>query len=639
MAERKQVEDAHKEGGEQTVEFREPSGGAGRTADGGIRTPTSRSTMGSVVSPSLSTLAQDNAETTSLPDSNSSKKKKKKKKKGISKAAKEEEGYEETSTNSKESREDTLAMLLNMTLELQSQIRTMQEDRPASSVNRQVDEKYRRDSIAVVSKEAVNNVVRALVPVPEEEKTKKASVYAIIDLQTKMNELMNQGIHTSIINYLSKSVLQKILLWLSLGNCQEAGLYGYDFVTIEDLNKLSESDIESILILMIRPNEKGMLIKIMKDVRVFVSQHSINVSRPLYLQLKTIFQAVLEYLHTYEKIYKMMSGEIGMLVNGVVIGENANTCIDTMSKIQSDAKNPETHDAILKLTLVHGEIIPLRLYNLIKGDPARGPGALVLKTAEMIEKLHPRRAESNGTSGPAIVKPVGKNPTHPYHTHLCRYPGVKVEFGKVLLETMRHNLNIAVSVHDGVIQPFLAMMMPDVGTSKAGRTVNMLGALLTMDEGCDEREGILESLENTGNDGEHVQHCCFLEDELAKAKEVARESELKCQELTAAEHSRIYNLVNGSAPVKIPTGFQNQHRTNATSSKTILKRSDKPCFAEAKARGSCTRGSLCRYSHLEKDLEELRRNPVAASNLHVLGELEGIPAAYDAAAESFSEQY
>ena len=638
MAEREQVEDAHKEGGEQTVEFREPSGGAGRTADGGIRTPTSRSTMGSVVSPSLSSLVQGNAETTGLPDPNSSKKKRKKKKVN-GKASKEDEGYEDKSIDSKDSREDTLAMLLNMTLELQSQIRNMQEDRPASSVKHQVDEKFRRDSIAVVSKEAVNNVVRALVPVPEEEKTKKATVYAIIDLQTKMNELMNQGIHTSIINYLSKSVLQKILLWLSLGNCQEAGLNGYDFVTIEDLNKLSESDIESILVLMIRPNEKGMLIKVMKDIRVFVSQHNVNVNRPLYLQLKTTFQAVLEYLHTYEKIYKMMSGEIGMLVNGVLIGENDNTCIDTMSKVQSDSKNPETHDAILKLTLVQGEILPLRLYNLIKGDPARGPGALVLKTSEMIEKLHPRRAELNGKPMPAIVKPVAKKETQHYHTHLCRYPGVKVEFGKVLLETMRHNLNIAVSVHDGVIQPFLAMMMPDAGTSKAGRTVNMLGALMTMDEGCDEREDLLESLENTGNDGEHVQHCCFLEDELAKAKEVARESELKCQELTAAEHSRIYNMVNGSAPVKIPTGFQSQHRTNATPSKTILKRSNKPCFAEAKQRGSCTRGSLCRYSHLEKDLEELRKNPVAASNFHVLGELEGIPAAYDAAAESFSEQY
>jgi hypothetical protein len=335
----------------------------------------------------------------------------------------------------------------------------------------------------------------------------------------------------------------------------------------------------------------------------------------------------------------MMSGEIGMPVNGVLIGENENTCIDTMSKVQSDSRNPETHDAIMKLTLVHGEVLPLRLYNLIKGDPARGPGALVLKTSEMIEKLHPRRAESNDKSVPAIVKLVAKKETQTYHTHLCRYPGVKVEFGKVLLETMRHNLNIAVSVHDGVVQPFLAMMMPDAGTPKAGRTVNMLGALLTMDEGCDEREDLLESLENTGDEGEHVQHCCFLEDELAKAKEAARESELKCQELTAAEHSRIYNLVNGSAPVKIPTGFQNQHRTNATPSKTILKRSDKPCFAEAKARGSCTRGSLCRYSHLEKDLEELRKNPIAASNLHVLGELEGIPAAYDAAAESFSEQY
>ena len=120
MAERKQVEDAHKEGGEQTVEFREPSGGAGRTADGGIRTPTSRSTLGSVVSPSLSSLVQDNAETTGLPDPNSSKKKKGKKKKGNGKASKEEEGYEDTSINSKDSREDTLAMLLNMTLELQS---------------------------------------------------------------------------------------------------------------------------------------------------------------------------------------------------------------------------------------------------------------------------------------------------------------------------------------------------------------------------------------------------------------------------------------------------------------------------------------------------------------------------------------
>ena len=77
--------------------------------------------MGSVVSPSLSSLVQDNAELTGLRDPNHSKKKKK----GYGKESKEEEGYEDTS---KGSREDTLAMLLNMTLELQSQIRTMQED-------------------------------------------------------------------------------------------------------------------------------------------------------------------------------------------------------------------------------------------------------------------------------------------------------------------------------------------------------------------------------------------------------------------------------------------------------------------------------------------------------------------------------
>ena len=635
MTERGKEKDSLGEDNEPSLGLRASSRDSQRRRRGGIRTPSTRDTTESGVSPSLSDLVREGSDTerrrTSTP---------RRKKKGKDKLSEENNDDDEGSealSSAQDSKDDTIAQLMSMTLELQGQIREMQKERMMNAANSEGAEKtYRRGSIALTSKESSNNVVRALVPVPEEDKTKKATVYSIIELQTKMNEQQNQGIPTSIINYLSKSVLQKMLLWLSLGNAQEAGLQGYEFGTVEDLNKLTDSDIESILILMIRPNEKGMLIRLMKDIRVFVAKNQVNVNRPLYLQLKTTFQAVLEYLHLYEKIYKMMSGEMGLPVNGVVIGENVNTCIETMSKTQSDVKNPDNHEAILKATLVHGDILPLRLYNLLKGDPARGPAALVSKTAEMIEKIHPRRIEQNNKSTLLPAKSKAKRDAHHFHTHLCRYPDVKVEFGRVLLETMRHNLNIAVSVHDGVIQPFLAMMMPEVGASKPERTINMLGYILCMEEGCDERDDLIESLETTGDNGEHVKHCCFLQDELVKAQEAARVSELKCQELTTAEHSRIFNMVqNGASPVKIPTGFQNQH----SKPKSIIQRPSKPCFAEAKMKGSCKRGSGCRYSHLDKDLEELRKNPVAANNLQVLGDLEDIPEAYDAAADSFSERY
>jgi hypothetical protein len=601
---------------------------------GGIRTPNPREkdSIGSIVSPSLSALVQDDGDKES--PTRSKPKRKKNKNRDSAEGSVDGTPSQSADGNSEipDKKDEQIAILMSLTSDLQSQLTRMQED--IKSANSRTG---RRGSIALESKEVASNVIRALVPIPEEEKVKKATVYSIIDLQTKMNDQRNQGIPVSCINYLSKNVLQRILLWLSLGNGQEAGLQGYEFTTVEDLNRLTDSDIESILVLMIRPNEKGMLIRLMKDIRVFVSK-SPN-ARPLYLQLKTTFQAVLEYLHTYEKIYKMMSGEMGLPVNGVEIGENVNTCIDTTSKQQSDAKNPETHDAILKLTLVNGEVLPMRLYNLIKGDPIRGPAALVMKTAGMIEKIHPRRQEINSNdseSNPISARTMVKKETHYFHTHLCRYTGSKVEFGRILLETMRHNLNIAVSVHDGIIQPFLAMMMPDVRPTQAERTVSLLGHILSMEEGCEEREDLLYRLEATGDDGEHVNHCCALQEELVKAQDAARASDMKCQELTAAENSRIYNMVNGSSPVKIPTGFQNQNRQPP---RTILQRSSKPCFAEARQKGSCTRGAACKYSHLEKDLDELRKNPQAANNLHVLSQLEDIPEAYDAAADSFSEQY
>ena len=50
---------------------------------------------------------------------------------------------------------------------------------------------------------------------------------------------------------------------------------------LNDLESSKDSDIESILILMIRHKEKSQLISVMKRIRIFVSQQTLN--RPLYL--------------------------------------------------------------------------------------------------------------------------------------------------------------------------------------------------------------------------------------------------------------------------------------------------------------------------------------------------------------------
>ena len=236
MAERGEEEDSH-EDEEQSIGLRAPSRDSQRRVDGGIRTPNPRDTTESVVSPSLSALVRDGADTERPRSLNPRKKKKKKKGKDKSSGEKkdDDDGSEGLSSG-QDTRDDTIAQLMSMTLELQGQIRRMQEEKEDSMMNSSSATKpYRRGSIALTSKNSANNVVRALVPVPEEDKTKKATVYSIIELQTKMNEQQNQGIPTSVINYLSKSVLQKMLLWLSLGNAQEAGnrdvsCGGVDFV-------------------------------------------------------------------------------------------------------------------------------------------------------------------------------------------------------------------------------------------------------------------------------------------------------------------------------------------------------------------------------------------------------------------------
>ena len=93
---------------------------------------------------------------------------------------------------------------------------------------------------------------------------------------------------------------------------------------------------------------------------------------------------------------------------------------------------------------------------------------------------------------------------------------------------------------------------------------------------------------------------------------------------------------DGRFPVKIATGATSSLRRPGQVS-IITK---KPCFAEARQKGTCTHGRGCRYSHEEKDLDRVRNDPKASKHIQVLNVLaEHSPESYESKAAEFSEQY
>ena len=600
----------------------------------------------SAISPSLNDLLNDEDLGSVKAETKSAKRRRKTLAKLLAaekeRSSNEKEGSEITVSSRVEEQQKTIEALKEMNLSLQADFaRLMENQKSNEGLSARPN---RRASIGVNSQLNASNVIRSVVPVNESEKMKVLTCFSIMSVQRKMNDLGNQGIPTSLINYVSLNILEKILMWLTMGYGQEAGLESHMFESTEDLRNLSDGDLESIMMLICRPKEKGQLVNLMSEIKVFVSQQTLN--RPMYLQLKTTFQAVLSYLHTYERVYKMASGETGLIVNGVSIGANENLCLEVTTKAQADPKHPDTHDGIIKRALVHADVISLKLFNQLKKSPDQGPAALVLTTVTTMKNIHPRRSEMKkiDTSAAKPTKVANRKvSTDVKFSRLCHFPEEKKEeMGKVYLESIRYSLNQMLAIYDGIVAPFLATLInTNEQTKGAPRTMNVFGNILALDEGSADREALITSFEETGDKGNHVEYCLHLEEELATARGSAAELEEKCRELTAREHTRILNMVqstNGNQPVKIPTGYQARERT------TILKRTlpgpKKPCFAEARKSNSCTYGDACKYSHDFRDLEKLRKDPNAIRSLNVLDEImEDIPSTYGAAADAYSEQY
>jgi len=494
------------------------------------------------------------------------------------------------------------------------------------------DKQNRRGSVAAVADELNGRMILTQSKVKEEDKLKLATGYSLLDLFMRMEDARVLGQHTQTMSYLSLEVKNNLLLFLNQGNAKEAGWHSHEFTEIRDLNCLSDTDIQNLLILMVRPNEKGMLVRILNNVKIPLSPTTAD--KPLYLALRPILRGVLSYLQQYEKMYRMLSGEQGVLVNGKIIGADPNMVLELSKKSRDGNKYLDSHEAILKNTLVTNGPIPAKFFDSLKASEDRGITNHLLAALQSVERINPR-AERN-PSGNFVIKASKET----RFTQVMTFPDRPGVFGQVLIETMKFNATIYLTIHDKLILPFYALMQTDQYDSKTRKVASMLGYILSNNEDDEEREVIVERVMNEEYADDYEHKICHLEEQLAMANEEAAKATRNYNELNAARNNELLYAANnpgdGRYPVKIATGATSSLRKPGQV--TILTK--KPCFAEARKEGTCSYGTSCKYSHDKRELDKLRNDPRAQQNMHVLNVLaEHSPEVFDAKAAEFSSQY
>ena len=494
------------------------------------------------------------------------------------------------------------------------------------------DKQNRRGSVADVADELNGRMILTQSKVKEEDKLKLATGYSLLDLFMRMEDARVLGQHTQTMSYLSLEVKNNLLLFLNQGNAKEAGWHSHEFTEIRDLNCLSDTDIQNLLILMVRPNEKGMLVRILNNVKIPLSPTTAD--KPLYLALRPILRGVLSYLQQYEKMYRMLSGEQGVLVNGKIIGADPNMVLELSKKSRDGNKYLDSHEAILKNTLVTNGPIPAKFFDSLKASEDRGITNHLLAALQSVERINPR-AERN-PSGNFVIKASKET----RFTQVMTFPDRPGVFGQVLIETIKYNVTIYLTIQDKLVGPFYSMMQTEQYDSKSRKVASMLGYILSNNEDDEEREVIVERVMNEEYADDYEHKICHLEEQLAMANEEAAKATRNYNELNAARNNELLYAANnpgdGRYPVKIATGATSSLRKPGQV--TILTK--KPCFAEARKEGTCSYGTSCKYSHDKRELDKLRNDPRAQQNMHVLNVLaEHSPEVFDAKAAEFSKQY
>jgi len=328
----------------------------------------------------------------------------------------------------------------------------------------------------------------------------------------------------------------------------------------------------------------------------------------------------------------MLSGEQGVLVNGRVIGDDPNMVLELTKKVKSSEKYLDSHEAILKNTLVTSGLIPIKFFDNLKASEDRGITNYLLSAVQAIERIHPR--EERTSTSQIKIKPAKEA----RYTQIMTFNDRPGRFGQVMIETMKYNINLSLIIYDKLVMPFYGMMQTEQIESKSRNVASVLGYIISNDDDDEERAVLVDEVMNQEYAEDYEDRICHLEERLANANEEAAIATRNFNELNAARNNELLYAANnpgdGRYPVKIATGATSSLRKPVT----ILTK--KPCFAEARKEGSCSYGGNCKYSHDKRELDKVRNDPKAYQNMQVLSVLaEHSPEVYESKAAEFSSQY
>ena len=201
-------------------------------------------------------------------------------------------------------------------------------------------------------------------------------------------------------------------------------------------------------------------------------------------------------------------------------------------------KSLDSHESKLRNALVNQGPLPPRFYDSLKASEDRGISNYLYSAVQAVERIHPR--DSKGLSNTFVIKASKES----HFKQVMTFDGRQGVFGQVLIETMKFNINMFLTIYDKLVMPFYGMMQENSGEQKSKKLTAVLGYILSTNEDDEYRENLVEQVLSVDNADELEHKICHLEERLAEANEEAAVAKRSYNDLVAQRNSELFYVAN-----------------------------------------------------------------------------------------------